>query len=607
MNSPFPLVLAIFLLSIALPSCIWSDKGPESILVIAVEGLDSETISCTADSEKELFGFLCEESVRFTHAYTPSTMSQASLSAILTGKYPIDLGIWHNGAKFLSGKEFTVAEAAHAKGYKTAFFSGGAPIWRKSGLAQGFEVFDDNVEISRKKFHRSVSEVTHRFKRWLNTFSNSESFFSVLFLADLQFPEQETKEDDGGTVRERGEKSQKLEIAESIHKLKKSLQAKGLWTGTHIILAGLNGRSYSQRWNEIRGTNLFGENTRVSLLVKPAQKRERDLGVKWKIDNNVSLVDIGRTLFDIIEWPLELRQDDETFEAISFMPALKSPKVTWSEDRPILIESGWPSWRGVGVTRFAIRKQHFIYIYDEMPKVFDSLIDRREIQPMEFTNPVLDPIRRDVEERLAQKGYEAWKPISNSLLEKLKLGRNFWKEDLASETIKTVENNLAILSKKRPWDQQIFGWLAFLAVESKDWKLLEQLGKKSNTPVWQYVALRMLNKPAKGVRLSSCAKLFLKKAASAKRPNRSVCDDDLLLSLLDWVYWSPTKRKESAKISFLRKFNFYKLDKKIAIANVKTGLFWDTTVDAPFSPSLTELFLLLPEMKSIRRVVKRNL
>ena len=50
-------ILVVFLL-FSFTGCLWSDKGPESIIIIAVEGLDSESIPCASeDVEKELFGF----------------------------------------------------------------------------------------------------------------------------------------------------------------------------------------------------------------------------------------------------------------------------------------------------------------------------------------------------------------------------------------------------------------------------------------------------------------------------------------------------------------------------------------------------------------------
>ena len=48
--------------------------------------------------------------------------------------------------------------------------------------------------------------------------------------------------------------------------------------------------------------NLHSENTQISLLIKPAGE-PRDEGLSWSYDEPVTLPDIGRTLFDLLEAP----------------------------------------------------------------------------------------------------------------------------------------------------------------------------------------------------------------------------------------------------------------------------------------------------------------
>jgi arylsulfatase A-like enzyme len=122
-----------------LGGCSWRSNEKPSFLIIAVEGLNSESIDCAnldEDFEKGL-GVLCAEGVRFTHAYTPSTQSQATLASILTGLYPKSHGVWHNGNTFLSENTMSVARVAVSKGYRTAFFREVRPFgenqaWRKA-------------------------------------------------------------------------------------------------------------------------------------------------------------------------------------------------------------------------------------------------------------------------------------------------------------------------------------------------------------------------------------------------------------------------------------------------------------------------------------------
>jgi len=110
-----------------LSGCELTRDNQPSVLVIAVEGLSFETVGCDAEEFEGLKDF-CEESVRFSHAYTPSDMSQASMASLLTGLYPFDHGVRHNGDNFLSARFRTLAEGALARHYRTLFVSGGPPI-----------------------------------------------------------------------------------------------------------------------------------------------------------------------------------------------------------------------------------------------------------------------------------------------------------------------------------------------------------------------------------------------------------------------------------------------------------------------------------------------
>src|SRR5690606_23100084 len=127
-------LIFIFLLN---ASCTLREKDP-SVIVIAADSLPYDAILCTNSDQGTGFGAICQEMARFTHSFTPSTLAQPAVASLLTALYPIDHGVHHNGDDILSAKYITVAEAAVRNGYRTGFFSGGVPIFRRSGLQQGF-------------------------------------------------------------------------------------------------------------------------------------------------------------------------------------------------------------------------------------------------------------------------------------------------------------------------------------------------------------------------------------------------------------------------------------------------------------------------------------
>jgi hypothetical protein len=267
--------------------CDLPRESQPSVLVVAVEGLNFGALSCDSDEANGRFSEnlrpFCEETVRFSHAFAPSTLAQPTMSSLMTGLYPIDHGVHNNGSDFLSAKFRTVAEAALNRDFHTLFVSGGAPIWRKSGLAQGFEVFDDVMDISIGNYYRPANEVVRIATNWADHESSNTPFFMTLYLNDLQFSDNQVEH-----------------VTDSLAKLVHWLKAKRRWNSTYVVLVGLNSLQRHENDNEPLPLSLRSESVQVTLFIKPARK-EQDHAIQWAVDRNVSLVDVGHTLMEWVD------------------------------------------------------------------------------------------------------------------------------------------------------------------------------------------------------------------------------------------------------------------------------------------------------------------
>ncbi|MGZ5280516.1 MAG: sulfatase-like hydrolase/transferase, partial [Pseudobdellovibrionaceae bacterium] len=297
----------IFLLSLTgliaasagLTSCRLASNSRPSAIVIAVDQLGVNQINCheeDPDLTRSGIALLCQESVRFTHAYTTSLLSGPALTSVLTGQYPFQHGLRGNKKNFLSSNTVTLAEVAQRQQVATSFFSGGAPILRKLNLQQGFEVFDDHFAPSIKRLHRPFSKLQKLFENWLLDIQG-RSFLSVFYVPDLAMIQTATQ-NDLGELRNLSYDSQLEEFDESLFHFIQNLKQRKIWDSTMIVLVGLNGPETDERTDELFNTNLYSERTQVALLIKPAQK-PRDEGLNWSFDSNVNLADIGVTLLDL--------------------------------------------------------------------------------------------------------------------------------------------------------------------------------------------------------------------------------------------------------------------------------------------------------------------
>jgi hypothetical protein len=364
-----------------------SSEAP-NILIIAIDQLGSAESLChreaTSQTQKSGFVLLCGESVRATHAYTTSTMSVPSLTSLLTGLYPFQHQVRFNSPPGLKSESLSAAEAAWSKGYQTAFFSGHLSHLRRTGLQQGFVLFDDTFDSDVQFGFRPIKETGHLFLEWLEEISSAKPFFTVLTASDLLFPEAVTT-NQLGEIRSQSYESQLEEIDESLFKIFTALKKKNLWDKTYIIVTGLNGRPLAEvKQNYPKYMNLSSEATQITLLMKPIYGL-KDVKSERTFDPPISLADVGYTLFDILKFPLA-QNDKSQFPVVSLEPVLKKTAGPWTLRRLIPIESSWLSWQNLGATRWAMVAQHELYIFDRRIQVFNTLTDRLEKNPNYFNN-----------------------------------------------------------------------------------------------------------------------------------------------------------------------------------------------------------------------------
>lgn len=582
--------------------CQWKSGGRSDVLVIAVENLSFEQFSCDSEesNEKEAEGFqlFCDEGVRFTHAFTTSTLSQASMASIFTGLYPLEHGVRHNGNNYLSGRIETVAEVARKNGFRTGLFSGGAPILRKSGLSQGFEVFDDNIPRPPQGFYRPAHNVIQQFVSWLER-GAKRPYFSVLYFSDLQFPENATVSE-FGEVRERSLESQSKEISESIEILAHYLKSKGLWHNSHVMLVGLNGGK--SRSNEFGPLDLNRESTQVSLYLKPA-RRLRDIGPQWAIDKNVTLADLGFSLFEFVGGA-KPKTSLEAWPRVSFFPLVTQPKADWSDDRPILVESAWGEWRGVSNIRYSVRRKHYFYIHDQRKKLFNTLLDRQEQSPISSLDPIWLSLEDSMLVPLKQLHVDPWRISEPKIWNRFQASKIWWANELDENPhIHPQEVNF---EGAQTGDTQIKRWLAEKFIQNMDWKGLLKLGEDEKDAVYIFFAKRLLGEKLKPP-VGKCTRFFeltnIQKRKQSGQTSSLGCKEELFESLLQHLTRSEEEGADRWLDIFMSNWERRWVENEIGKMNMAKNMIWDVSLELPRGVSWTDLFLNLPENKNIKQLI----
>lgn len=175
---------------VAIRSC---GDGPPNVLLITIDTLRADHLHCYGQPlpTSPNIDALAARSVVFDRAIAASGYTGPAHSSIMTAKYPRRSSMgFSNGLLALGGVE-TLAEVFRQSGYDTAAFVSNAMVAARSGLNQGFEVYDDelpNLEPNRPGFfERLAPQTVERALAWLGR-ARTKPFFLWVHLQDPHGP-----------------------------------------------------------------------------------------------------------------------------------------------------------------------------------------------------------------------------------------------------------------------------------------------------------------------------------------------------------------------------------------------------------------------------------
>ncbi|MGB9893433.1 MAG: sulfatase, partial [Candidatus Saccharicenans sp.] len=175
----------------------WKKQGVEKPNILLI------TLDTTRADHLPLYGYngvstpnlneLGQKGVVFEQCATTSPLTLPAHCSIMTGYYPPYHGVRVNGNNALSDAQVTMAEIMAAAGYKTAAFIAAFVLDGRWGLKQGFEYYDDQIDLRKYKqldlgmVQRRGDEVVNSALKWLEENYN-HPFFTWVHLYDPHLP-----------------------------------------------------------------------------------------------------------------------------------------------------------------------------------------------------------------------------------------------------------------------------------------------------------------------------------------------------------------------------------------------------------------------------------
>ena len=155
------------LMSFSCPDC--------NVILISIDTLGAKHLGLYGgirNTSPFLDTIAAERGIVFENAIAQASWTLPSHTAMLTGQYPADLGMWTpNDALPTEAK--TIAEALQENGYQTQAFSNGSFIQPEWGFDQGFDSFSGNLAF---KYWNDASQIFDEASEWLRA-SQNERFF----------------------------------------------------------------------------------------------------------------------------------------------------------------------------------------------------------------------------------------------------------------------------------------------------------------------------------------------------------------------------------------------------------------------------------------------
>ncbi len=179
-----------WLLAASLAAC-GTEPTPPSVVLITIDTLRADALGPQADgtSHTPHLDDLGARGLRFTHATSVTPLTLPTHASMLTGLRPGRHGLTVNGVTSPLFEAPALTSSLREAGYATAAFVSAAVLDRRYGLAQAFDVYDDDLLVAGGPLaptERRGDRTVERARAWL---ANTDGpFFLWVHLFDPHAP-----------------------------------------------------------------------------------------------------------------------------------------------------------------------------------------------------------------------------------------------------------------------------------------------------------------------------------------------------------------------------------------------------------------------------------
>ncbi|HEX6640325.1 MAG TPA: sulfatase-like hydrolase/transferase [Thermoanaerobaculia bacterium] len=338
---------AIAVVAISVAFLAWMRRGGSApsrttpVILISIDTLRSDHLPAygyTKVATPNLDAFRAD-AILYERAYSHCPLTLPSHTSMLTGLLPADHGIRDNIGFKLADNIPTLPALLKANGYATGAAVSAFVLRKDTGIARGFDEYDDEVEpigtwqvIARVQ--RAGGETMAVARKWVDA-HRDKPFFYFLHLYDPHSP-YEPPEPFRSQYKDAPYDGEIAYADAVIGELLEHLKESGLYDKAMIVILADHGEGLNEHREEEHGIFLYREAIQVPLFVKLPRSAHAGASVAAP----VGLVDVFPTILQQTATPIPAGHQD----AVSLLSTLDSaaPKRNiYSETYYPRMHFGW--------------------------------------------------------------------------------------------------------------------------------------------------------------------------------------------------------------------------------------------------------------------------
>jgi choline-sulfatase len=310
---------------------------------------------------------LGREGIVFDDLYSHCPLTLPAHVSMLTGLLPSHHGVRDNIGFRLGADHATLATRFHSAGLRTGAAVSAYVLRSATGIAQGFDFFDDAIEVeggteSMGNLQRDGAAAVESLTRWIGD-QKGARVFAFLHLYEPHSPYTPPPRHQGHASPYDGEISYADEL---VGRLIASLEASGLYDRAIVAVTSDHGEGLGEHGEAEHGIFLYRESVHVPLVLRlPGAAR-----AGTRVAGPVAQADLAPTLLELAGLKAE------GLDGVSLRGALAGAAA--AAGHPVYSETFYPRYHLGWSELFAATDGRYRYVRAPRPELFDLSSDKAE-------------------------------------------------------------------------------------------------------------------------------------------------------------------------------------------------------------------------------------